>query len=230
MSLVKKYDFNGITVEITKKKMKNMYIRVDSKTGVVKVSVPNSVTLEEAKKFVERNSEWIYINREKVLSRGLVSPTEYITGESILLWGDKKQIEFIPSYSDKGVYLKGDTMVILAPLDSDGKSRKSLVDKWLREELQEKIEELKDKCCEIADAAPKEWHIRDMKTKWGTCNYRDARIWISLNLVHKPIECLEYVMLHELAHLHVPNHGPEFKACMDRFCPKWRQIKKMLNS
>jgi len=229
MSVVKQYDFNGIPIEITKKKMKNMYMRVDSRTGIIKVSVPNTVSIEEAKNFVKRNAEWIYKNREKTLSRGMNSPEDYLTGESITLWGRKHQIEFIPSYSDKGVYLKDDTLVILAPLDSDSKLRKSLVDKWLRDELSQRIEDLKDKCCDITGASPKEWHIRNMKTKWGTCNYRDARIWISLNLVYKPVECLEYVMLHELAHLHVPNHGPEFKACMDEYCPNWRQIKKLLN-
>ena len=229
MAGVKYIDYDGIPIEITKKKMKNMYIRVDKDTGIVRVSIPNHVTYSEAEAFVERNLEWIEKTREDVLNKNNTKPVEYVNGETIKLWGDEYELEFVPSYCDKGVYIKDSKVVILAPLDSSVEFRQSLVNKWLREELWDKIEEYKMHCCEVVGKFPKEWHIRDMKTKWGTCNYRDKRIWLSLGLVHKNPICLEYVMYHELTHLYVPNHGPDFKAYMDRFCPEWRKIRRMLN-
>ena len=230
MAKKKIYDFKGIPVEIEKKKMKNMYIRVDSKTAVVKVSIPNSVSYAQAEEFVERNIEWVTKTRAEAIKNACFEPTEYNSGECILLWGKKYKIDYIPSYCDKGIYTRDDRLIIYAPRNYTATDRKKMVEKWLRNELINAIDRMKKECCEIARTEPEEWHIRDMRTKWGTCNYVDRRIWISLALVHKDIECLKYVMLHELTHLYVPNHGPEFKAYMDDFCPNWRIIKKKLNN
>ena len=68
-----------------------------------------------------------------------------------------------------------------------------------------------------------------MKTRWGTCNTREKRIWINLQLAKKSPQCLDYVMIHELTHLIVPNHGSQFKAYMDKFYPNWREVRKLLN-
>ena len=68
-----------------------------------------------------------------------------------------------------------------------------------------------------------------MTTKWGTCNTNTRKIWLNLQLAKKPIECLEYVILHELAHLKVKNHGPEFVAVLDQHMPQWQERKKLLN-
>lgn len=70
-----------------------------------------------------------------------------------------------------------------------------------------------------------EWRVRKMKTKWGTCNVRDKRVWLSTELAKKSAEFVEYVVVHELAHLIERGHGPKFKALMDRFCPNWREVK-----
>ena len=68
-----------------------------------------------------------------------------------------------------------------------------------------------------------------MKTRWGTCNTKDKRIWLALNLAKKHPECLNYVIVHELTHLHVPNHSKEFWARMDVYYPQWRDVRKLLN-
>ncbi len=74
-----------------------------------------------------------------------------------------------------------------------------------------------------------EWRVRDMQTRWGSCNTVRKRIWLSLKLAPYPVCCLEYVIVHELCHLLVPNHGADFKALMDRFCPEWKKVKRLLN-
>ena len=73
------------------------------------------------------------------------------------------------------------------------------------------------------------WQTKYMTTKWGTCNTKTGKIWINLQLAKKPFECLDYVLLHELAHLRVKDHGPEFTAVLDEFMPYWRDIRKELN-
>ncbi|MBQ2277779.1 MAG: M48 family metallopeptidase, partial [Clostridia bacterium] len=73
------------------------------------------------------------------------------------------------------------------------------------------------------------WHIKNMKTRWGTCNPKARRVWLNLQLARKPEECLEYVILHELAHLKIPGHGRDFEAFLDRYMPDWREIRARLN-
>ena len=68
-----------------------------------------------------------------------------------------------------------------------------------------------------------------MTTKWGTCNTNTRKIWLNLQLAKKPIESLEYVILHELAHLKVKNHGPEFVAVLNQYMPQWQERKRLLN-
>ena len=228
MSDVRNTEIEGIPVEITRKKMKNMLIRIDRDTALVKVSIPKRVSFSTAEDFVRKNLEWVIKKRNEVLERTEDKPQDYVSGEMIELWGEKYPLDFIPSYSDKGVYMKENRVVLLAPLDFTAAEREELIKQWYRVKLWQAIVELKDECCSIAGVSPKEWHIRDMKTKWGTCNYSVGRIWLSLMLAKRPKICLKYVMLHELTHLYVPNHGPEFKAYMDKFCPEWRDIKKLL--
>ncbi len=82
----------------------------------------------------------------------------------------------------------------------------------------------------IIGVAINEWRIKKMKTRWGTCNIQDKRIWINLALVKKPIACLEYIIVHELVHLLERNHNHRFHAYMDQFLPHWRTLKKSLDN
>jgi hypothetical protein len=68
-----------------------------------------------------------------------------------------------------------------------------------------------------------------MKTKWGTCNIRAHRIWLNLELVKKPVHCLEYIVVHEMLHLLERNHNDRFKLLMDKFMPQWRSYREELN-
>ena len=73
------------------------------------------------------------------------------------------------------------------------------------------------------------WQTKYMTTRWGTCNTNTKKIWLNLQLAKKPVECIEYIILHELAHLKVKNHGSDFVAILDSYMPYWREIKKKLN-
>lgn len=85
------------------------------------------------------------------------------------------------------------------------------------------------KCENIAGVQAKEWYIKNMRTKWGTCNIEKRRIWLNLQLAKKTPECLEYVIIHELVHFLERNHNERFCGYMNHFCPNWREIKENLN-
>ena len=95
--------------------------------------------------------------------------------------------------------------------------------------LEEKMSELFPKWERVTGLKPKEIRTKYMKTRWGTCNYKESRVWLALQLVQKPIQCIEYVILHELTHLRIPNHSREFWNEVEKYMPDWRDIKQQLN-
>ena len=98
-----------------------------------------------------------------------------------------------------------------------------------KKKLLEVLPQVIRKCERITGLHALEWKLRDMKTRWGSCNIQKKRIWLNIQLAAYPRECLEYVVTHELVHLLVPGHGKEFWAYMDRFFPEWRRVRKELN-
>lgn len=98
-----------------------------------------------------------------------------------------------------------------------------------RKYLQQVLPEVIDKCEKITGLHAEEWRLRDMKTRWGSCNVVKKRIWLNIQLAAYPRECLEYVVIHELTHLLERGHNQVFWGYMDEFCPDWRQIRKELN-
>jgi len=97
------------------------------------------------------------------------------------------------------------------------------------EQLQLDIAELLPKWEKITGLSCWTWRIRKMKTRWGSCNVKTKKIWFNLYLAQTSKRCLEYIILHELLHLKVANHGKEFKDNMDKYMPDWRVVRKELN-
>ena len=108
-------------------------------------------------------------------------------------------------------------------------TREKVLTEWYRRELKEVVEKCLRQCEIIAGKQASEWGIRNMRTRWGTCNVARKRIWLNLQLAKKPPECLSYVILHELTHLYERRHNARFNGYMDKFCPDWREIKERLN-
>lgn len=106
--------------------------------------------------------------------------------------------------------------------------REQLLNEWYRGQLKQAIPPVMEKYERIIGVQAKEWRIKNMKTRWGTCNTVKARIWLNLQLAKMPTECLEYVVAHELTHLLEPSHNQRFYALMDGFYPDWRSVKKRM--
>ena len=118
---------------------------------------------------------------------------------------------------------------LLAPANSTQAQRGHLLEEFYRRQLKQAVPGLLEKYIPVVGRAPAEWRIRNMKTRWGTCNTKEGRIWLNLNLTKKHPDCLAYVIVHELTHLHVPNHSKAFWARMDVYYPRWREVRKLLN-
>jgi predicted metal-dependent hydrolase len=107
--------------------------------------------------------------------------------------------------------------------------RRKVLTEWYRRQLKQLLPALIEKWQPIIDVEVKAWGVKQMKTRWGTCNIPAQRIWLNLELIKKPLNCLEYVVVHEMVHLLERHHNARFKAYMDEFLPHWREHKFALN-
>ena len=220
-------EVDGLAITVEKKKMKNIRIRVLSPTGQVKISAPHRISREEIIKFASSEIEWIKEKQSQILKRQL----KYENGETHYLWGNPYTLQLIERNKHfKDVFVEDDIMYLPVNLKKPSleERRKTMIE-FYRHEIKSAIPDVLEKSVAVVGREPDEWRVKNMKTRWGTCNTREKRIWINLQLAKKSPQCLDYVMIHELTHLIVPNHGREFKAHMDRFYPNWREVRKLLN-
>ena len=220
-------EINGIKVIIKRKNIKNMYLRVIPPEGHVKISAPFYVSDEQIVEFVNSRMDWILDKQNKIASGKYIPQLKYVNGERHFLWGEEYNLQLIAN-NIKTAFLKEDTIYLPASKRSKMKSRQKTLEDFYRKELAREIDNIYDKCTDIVGVKPDEIKIRKMKN-WGNCKQNKV-ITFNLNLAKKPKICLEYVFIHELCHLIEFNHGKNFKMLMDKNCPNWRQIKKILNS
>ena len=220
----------GIPIEIVKKKnLKNLYIRVNPPEGEVTVSSPLDYPDEEIKLFVLKKIPEITKVKDRMQSQVRQSKREFVSGESHYLWGKLYRLQVITGGRKYEVVKNHNKIVFYVPTASTVESRERAFNEWYRLELNRVLNGLITKCEQKTDLSAKEYRIKNMRTKWGTCNIESKRIWINLQLVKKPVECLEYVLIHEMVHLLEKNHTNRFHSLVESFYPTWKVAKKVLS-
>ena len=220
----------NITLTLERKNIKNMYLRVLPPNGNVKVSAPSFISDEEIVNFIRLKKDWILKKQRYIKENNIKAPLKYDNGEKHYLWGKEYTLQLIKNDNVKHVLLDKEKSIIYLPIakKSTIEKRKKTLDEFYRNQMKIAVPPVLDKCTKIVGKTPSEVKIRNMKN-WGNCRYHDKRITLNLNLAKKDIECLEYVMIHELCHLIEFNHSKKFKMLMDKYCPNWKEIKKRLN-
>ena len=219
----------GIKIEVIKKKIKNLHLYVLPPDGRVRVTAPKSVKDQVVKAFIVSKIDWIKKQQEKTREAPRAKEVDYVSGDVLNLWGISFYIEVRKSNSRSDVLIDGDRVYLHVREGSDRTQRETIINNWYREQMKYEIPTLLDKWQLVMGVNVSYWGIKNMKTRWGTCNFRDKRIWLNLQLAKKDIKFLEYVVVHELAHLIVNNHSKAFKDVLDKFLPNWRTVKGELN-
>ena len=219
---------DGIEIEVQRKRIKNMHLHVKP-DGRVFITAPLSIAKTQIENFARTNILWIKNALKKY--ENLLEPMErrYETGETIFVLGKEYGLIFVPG-NENSFTMKGDKAVLVMKPDSTAEQRIQYMRGVFRKILSDQIEGLLPEWERVTGLKAQEWRIKYMKTRWGTCNPSAKRIWLSLQLAQHPSRCIEYVILHELTHFKVRNHGKDFKAEMDKFMPQWREVKKELNT
>ena len=212
------------TVSVTRKKIKNLYLRVLPNEGIC-VSTPMRTTDAEISRFVLSRADWIAQQLEK---QAKILPRGFDDGEIVPYFGKSLTLRIINCTGRTHIALRGDTLELTIRTDAGEAARKKAVDAWYREALYETAGAMLSAVEHTVGKHAGELKVRDMKTRWGTCNIRTGLITLNLRLAERPVECLRYVLTHELCHLHEAGHGERFWKRMDVYYPDWKRVRKLL--
>lgn len=216
-------ELHGITIYLLRKNIKNQYIRLRPDGGV-QVSVPSYFPDNAIAEFLEKHWQWIEENR------GVQKELEYVTGEVHDLWGNPYELLVERSLKRALTEVRGEQIYMRVPAKSTDVERRKQLDLFYKQELQRRLPEIASHYEKIVGKKAAEWRFRRMKSRWGSCQIQKRRICLNLQLAEKPVECLEYVVVHELTHLHEPSHNQRFWSLVDQFYPDWKKQKKKLNA
>lgn len=220
------------TIFIEWKPIKHMYLRILPGDGSIHISAPLDMPEETVVSFARERLPWIR-SKKKYLAGTSLKPEDsarhYMTGETHYLWGQPLYLDVITTNVHPGVELYQNIIQLYVHPENTAEQRKKLLQEWYRQQLKDMIPQIFAHWEPIMGVHAEEVHIKSMKTRWGTCNPADRRIWLNLYLSRKPLKCVEYVIVHELCHLIVPNHSKRFYYYMDRFMPDWKKRKEILN-
>ncbi len=220
---------SNIEIEVNKKNIKNMHLSVLPPKGKVRVSAPITAKDEAIQLFVITKIAWIKKQIRKFENQQRQTEREYVSGESHYVWGRRYRMEIRHNHRNN-VEIKGNKLILTVREASTTQQREKVMTEWYREQLKEKLPGLVGKWENIIGVRAESVRVKNMLTRWGSCNTKDKRIWINLQLAKKPIECLEYVVVHELVHLLEKSHNSVFIEYMDKYLPDWRVTKEELNS
>jgi predicted metal-dependent hydrolase len=227
--MVSQIKIEDINIEVFQKRIKNVTLRVYPLTGQVRISAPFSMSIHAIRIFAISKINWIRKQQAKFQTQEHETPPDFIDRESHYLWGKQYLLEMIEKNQAPSVTLKGSRMVLQVRPKSNSRKRRETVENWYREQLRAELPALLAKWEQRMQVSVEQVYVRRMKTRWGSCNPRKRTIRLNTALARKPRECLEYLVVHEMAHFLVPNHSSRFISLMDEFLPNWRIHRNQLN-
>lgn len=221
---------SGLSVELVRKDIKNLHLGVYPPHGRVRVAVPLSVSDDAVRLAVIGKLGWIRRQQQKFEAQPRQSKREMVSGESHFFLGRRYRIRVVHHEGPATVVLRNmRTMEIKVRPGTTAEQRLKIIERWYREQLKAMVPALLEKWQSLLGVEVTDWGIKKMKTKWGSCSIDAGRIWLNLELAKKPVQCLEYVLVHEMVHLMERHHNDRFTALMDRHLPHWRTYREELN-
>jgi len=219
----------GIDIDVIYKDIKNLHIGVYPPLGRVRVAAPLRLDDDRVRLAVIQRLPWIKKQRQQLRSADRQTKREMVTGESNYVWGIRHRLKVVERPGRAHIEVDGERLLLYVPVGTDGDARLAVLQRWLREQLRQRIPALLTQWEPVIERNVAKWSIRRMKTKWGSCNRETGHIWLNLELAKKNPTCLEYIVVHEMTHLLERNHGRRFTKLMDKFLPEWRAMRDHLN-
>ncbi len=219
-----------ISVEVIKKKIKNLHLAVYPPNGRVRLAAPEGVNDDTLKLYTISKLAWIKRQQRKFAQQDRQPERKYIQRESHYFMGKRYLLRIVEENKPQHVSITNKAYINLhVRPGATTLQRHNIITEWHRTELKKMIPVMIDKWEHKMGVQVEEWGVKQMKTKWGTCNIDKKKIWLNLELAKKPVQCLEYIIVHEMVHLLERRHNDLFLMYMNKYLPNWRTLKEELN-
>lgn len=222
-------ELGNIKIEVEQKDIKNIHLSVYPPNGAVRIAAPTRMDLDTIRVFALNKLKWIRKQQNIFQAQERETPREYLTKESHYFLGKRYLLKVIVHNQPAKVVVKHGAIELFVRPNTSENKRKTLLDDWYRNELKAMLPKMIRKWEKVIGVQSDEFCIKKMRTKWGTCNVKAKRIWLNLELAKKPLDCIEFIVVHELVHLLERSHNEVFVAYMNKFMPKWRFYREELN-
>ncbi len=227
--MVETIEIGDIAIVVARKDVRNVHLSVHPPNGRVTLVAPTATRLEVARAYAISKLGWIRAQQAKLRGQARETPRQFVERESHYLWGRRYLLSVRERDAKPSLQLDHRRITLTLRPDSSREVREAVMHEWHRSLLHRAVPGL------IAKWEPKlgvrvaHYFLQRMKTKRGSCNHRAGNIRINTELVKKPKDLLEYVVVHEMIHLIEPTHSERFLALMSRHYPSWREARAELN-
>jgi predicted metal-dependent hydrolase len=225
----KNIQLNEISIKIVRKNIKNTHLSVYPPNGRVILVTPKKTRFEVARAYAISKIKWIRTQKAKFKGQVRELPRKFIDRESHQVFGNYYLMKVIYANKKPNVSLSNKEIVLSVRPNSNQKKRSQIIENWQKLLLYDYVYSLIKKWEKKLDVKVKRLFIRKMKTKWGSCNKSLGYIRMNTELVKKPKDLIEYVVIHEMAHLIETRHNDRFVKILDKHCPFWRDHRSELN-
>ncbi len=219
----------NIDIEVVLKDIKNVHLSVYPPNGRVRIAAPLHLDLDTIRIYSISKLGWIKKQQAKLKKQKREAPRLFINRESHYFKGRRYMLKIVTTTGRHEVILKARSIEMHVHADTSRENKQKLMDDFYRIHLKAITATLIEKWEDLLNVHVKAFGVKRMTTKWGTCNEKAARIWLNLELAKKPMEYLEYVVVHEMVHLKERKHNEKFVAYLDKHLPNWRHLKEELN-
>ena len=222
-------DLGDLRIEVVRKDIKNLHLSVLPPDGLVRIAAPLRMNLDTIRVFAIAKLAWIRAQQRRMQTQEREAPREYLDRESHYVWGrryllQREEVEAAPAVDIQ----HGKLVLRVRPATDEARCRE-ILEAWYRGQIRTVAPELIAKWEPVMNVKVGRVVVQRMRTRWGGCNPRTGLIRLNTDLAKKPVECVEYIVVHEMVHLLEPTHNARFTSLMDLFLPAWQHLRKRLN-
>ena len=228
--MITQFHLGGIAVDVVQKDIKNIHLSVHPPAGKVRIAAPLRMDLDTIRIFAITKLDWIKRQQKKLRDQERETPREFLDRESHYVWGKRYLLKIVEKQAAPGVELRHNKIILQVRPKAPQEKKQAVLDAWYREQLKAAAPPLIEKWERILGVKSGKFFVQKMKTKWGSCSVSRKNVRLNTDLAKKPIQCLEYIVAHEITHLLERHHNDHFTSLMDAHMPQWRQFRETMNN
>jgi predicted metal-dependent hydrolase len=221
---------SDVVIAVTRKNVKHVHLSVHPPNGRVTLVAPTDTGLEVARAYAASKLRWIREQQDRIRAQPRETPRQFIERESHDLWGRRYLMSVVEREGKPEVSVDHRRIVLCIRPGSGQAKRAEVIHEWHKTLLHQEVPVVIKRWEPRLRVRVNAYFLQRMKTKWGSCNSLAGNIRLNTELVKKPKDLLEYVVVHEMVHLIEPTHSDRFIAILDEHYPTWREARTELNA